>query len=182
MTAGIAKGDPAAFDMFYDLWFDQALAIARRVSQRDEPTCLDLVQTAMLKAAKAMPVMRTEADLHRWLSRIIHNAAIDLFRAESRRRQRELGARENDRRHTDRLDERIAWLREELDKLGPDDRTLLRLRFYAGRSLEQAGDALGIERISDDDLARILRTAGSPYGLIVTDTGARVIPNRQQGL
>jgi RNA polymerase sigma factor (sigma-70 family) len=144
MTAGIAKGDPAAFDMFYDLWFDQALAIARRVSQRDEPTCLDLVQTAMLKAAKAMPVMRTEADLHRWLSRIIHNAAIDLFRAESRRRQRELGARENDRRHTDRLDERIAWLREELDKLGPDDRTLLRLRFYAGRSLEQAGDALGI--------------------------------------
>jgi hypothetical protein len=45
-----------------------------------------------------------------------------------------------------------------------------------------AFDPEPIERISDDDLARILRTAGSPYGLIVTDTGARVIPNRQQGL
>lgn len=55
-----------------------------------------------------------------------------------------------------------------------------------------AGDALTvqivafdpepIEQISDDDLARILQSAGAPYGLVVTDSGARVVQNRRQGL
>jgi len=146
VTAGIAKGDPAAFDVFYDQWFDPALVIARRVSGRDEQTCLDLVQAAMLKAARSMPVMRTEEELRCWLTRVIHRGAIDRFRTESRRRRREMATSRGRPGHHDdtELDDRIAWLQEELDKLSPDDRTLIRLRFFAGSSLDQIGEALGI--------------------------------------
>lgn len=101
----------------------------------------------MLKAARAMPVLDTEAQLGAWLRRVIHRAALDRLRADARRLRRE---REHSAAHGQRLaevDERLAWLKTELAKLGPDERRLLVLRFGLDRSLRQTGAAAGL---SDD--------------------------------
>jgi len=36
-----------------------------------------------------------------------------------------------------------------------------------------------VEQISDEDLARALRDAGSPYGLVISERGVRAVPNSQ---
>ena len=54
ITDAIAHGDSSAFGLFYDAWFTFAFDEANRYTQRDEATCLDIVQDAMLKAARSM--------------------------------------------------------------------------------------------------------------------------------
>jgi len=42
VTAAIRRGDPEAFAVLYDAWFDRAYAIARTLTRRDESSCLDI--------------------------------------------------------------------------------------------------------------------------------------------
>ena len=148
VTGAIARGGMAAFDEFYAEWFDFAYKTARRVTGRDEAMCLDIVQEAMLRVARTIRPMRTEDDVRRWLVRVVHTTALDELRRERRRRGRERArAIEGDAEMCDRRveeEETIEWLRGELRRVGATDRALLRLRFAAGRSLEQAGRAVGM--------------------------------------
>lgn len=157
ITAAIARGDSSAFGLFYDTWFTFAFAEAQRYTQRDEATCLDIVQDAMLKAARSMKPLDTKSDVERWLTRVVQTAALDTLRQEKRRRQREATALANgghkaavDQRaaqeHVRRawLDDQVEWLSHELAKIPASDRALLHLRFALGRSLEQTGKAVGI--------------------------------------
>lgn len=149
VSAAIARGDPGAFASFYEAWFDRLYAGARALTRRDESFCLDIVQEMMLRIARSLRPMPNEASLERWLTRVLHTTALDLLRREARRTRRELG------RHAaapatvqpsaaSELDERIAWVRERLKELPPEDRWLLGLRFRTGATLKTAGEHSGI--------------------------------------
>lgn len=145
LTPAIARGDPEAMAAFYEAWFDRAYAMARSLTRRDEAFCLDVVQEAMLKVARKLRPMPTEDDVARWMKRVVHSAALDRLRQEGRRRTRESRAAEGAAATTsDELQDRIEWIRTQLASMPPEDAGLLRLRFWLGRSLAQAGSPTGM--------------------------------------
>jgi len=157
ITGAIAHGDSLAFGLFYDAWFTFAFDEAKRYTQRDEATCLDIVQDAMLKAARSMRPLESKADIERWLTRVVQTSALDTLRQEQRRRQREFDSADRDGHgsspaqraahdHARRewLADQVEWLTQEVAKISTGDQVLLHLRYALGRSLEQTGRAVGI--------------------------------------
>ena len=148
LTHAIARGNTRAIGVLYERHFDHAYATARRLTNRDESFCLDVVQDAMLKLAKRVPTLPSEPALLAWLNRVIHRAALDRLRADRRRLAREQAhnpkAPNLSSGNPDHLDDRIAWLRAQLRELKPADQALLAARFAQDRSLEAAGAQAGI--------------------------------------
>ncbi|MBI4602513.1 MAG: sigma-70 family RNA polymerase sigma factor [Planctomycetes bacterium] len=151
VTAAVARGDPEAFGAFYEAWFDRAYAMARSLTRRDESFCLDVVQDVMLRVVRSLRPMDGEELLARWVARVVHTTALDHLRREARRARREecvaaargAAAPEGVASKLE-LDERVAWLEARLAEASEEDRALLRARFGEGKTLEQAGKALGM--------------------------------------
>lgn len=161
LTRAVARGDRAALGRLYESWFDRAYGAARRLTRRDEAFCLDVVQDAMLKVVRSIKPMNTRAELARWMDRVVHTAALDRLRAESRRAARERGhapGRQLDAAGASALAEQIEWVRGELTAMSVDDRSLLSARIGQGRTLAQAGSAEGLgENAAHGRVRRALR-------------------------
>lgn len=150
LTAAIARGDTDAFDAFYRAWFEPCRRIAHALTRRDEAFCLDVVQDAMLTAARRMPRLESDAQLAAWMTRVVHTAALDRLRTERRRLARERAAgvslSSGQPPADESLDDRLAHVERQLAQLPDLDRSLLRLRYWRGLTLEQAGEACGLSR------------------------------------
>jgi len=154
LVEAIAAGDTAAFAVFYERWFDRGLDLTAALTRRDESFCLDVVQDAMLRAARSLgprQKIRGYDDLDRWMIRVLHTTALDRLRADARRTRREQHAargREEtpDATHTETgaAQERIAWIRARLDDLSATERELVVARFGRDRTLEQAAAGAGM--------------------------------------
>lgn len=142
LTAAIARGDAAAFERLYREWFDRLLALAGAATRRDEAFCLDVVQEAFVRVIRGPRVCRTEAELAGWLRRCVLSAAVDRLRGEARRARREAQAGGGVSAAAADA-EQLAWLRDRLAELPPEDRELLRLRFEVERTLEEIAGASG---------------------------------------
>lgn len=149
LTRAIARGDGDALAAFYRAWFDRVYATARSLTRRDESFCLDVVQEAMLRVVKSMRAMRSEEDVARWMTRVVHTAALDLLRRESRRVVREKraagveGATPAGSERAE-VEERIVWVRARLAELPEEEAGLLGQRIAQGVSLDRAGASEGL--------------------------------------
>jgi RNA polymerase sigma factor (sigma-70 family) len=151
ITSAIRRGDPEAFAVLYGAWFDRAYAIARSLTRRDESTCLDVVQDAMLRAVRSLRPIGTREGLDRWMARVVRTAALDRLRRESRRARPEARAAvmsvepEGPGAFEDlEAREEASWLRERIGGLPERDRPLLEERFDGGKTLREAGTAVGL--------------------------------------
>lgn len=145
LTRAIASGDPEAFAVLYEGWFDRMYADARRVTRADEATCLDIVQEAMLRVIRGLPVLETEAALAVWLRRAVFSCACDHFRAEQRRRKRERAAQTRTRNAPDvDVADRLADVRQALRELDDESAAIVALRHGAGLTLARIGAAFGL--------------------------------------
>lgn len=147
LTQAIADGDAPAFARFYDEWFDRLCRMARGATGRDESFCLDVVQEAMLKIMRSMKRIDDEKSLEAFLRVVVLRCALDLLRADRRRRTREQGhaaGRGEVERDADRDDERLAWLADRIAELDHDRSRLLALRYRLGATLEQIGRLVGL--------------------------------------
>jgi len=144
----IASGDTEALSRFYEQQFDFMYACARRFSGRDESACLDIVHDAMLRVIRSIPrTFDTEPELRAWLSRVVRSCALDMLRAEARRRIRDRNSSRHESAHdslADDLDERIAWLRREIEAQTMETATLIRLRHALGWTLARIGRAFNL--------------------------------------
>ena len=161
--ASLATGDGEAFARVYRARFPFTLALARRVTRLDEPTCLDIVQDAWVRFVRSPPSCDSEGHLDAWLRLAVLSAARDHARREKRRRTRELASRNG---YTDALgegsvgeaQERLAWIAKELEQLDKDTRAMLGLRFRAAMTLQQIGAAMGVKHgAADGRMTRALR-------------------------
>jgi len=153
-TGAIARGDTKAFRAFYEAWFDRLLAMAQSFTRRDESSCLDVVQDALLKIARSIHPFADEEDLSRWIFRVVQTAALDALRREARCKRREARAvaqrpanpnhRSSRERDPLELQEWKEWLRARLLALPATDRALLVERFENDSTLAQAGAAVGL--------------------------------------
>ncbi|UCD74291.1 MAG: sigma-70 family RNA polymerase sigma factor [Phycisphaerales bacterium] len=173
LTAAIASGDTEAFGHFYEMWFDFMYAQARRATQRDETTCLDIVQDAMMRVIRSIRPFEEEARFRRWLTAVVNSCAYDRLRSESRRKAREQVAadRRPDHETVDDLRERLDWLRDELGKLDDFTARLLTMRHRFGWTLKQIGTAVGLSPSAVD--GRLSRALGA-----LRRRGARIFQER----
>ncbi len=158
LTSAVASGDTEAFAHLYNDWFDRMYAEAQRTSGRDEDFCLDIVQDAMMRVIKSLKPLETEAALRKWLRLTVQSCAYDRFRSEARRRRREEAVASSPvEADDDDLDERLAWLKSELEKTDEKSRSLLIMRHRFGWTLAQIGSVLGMKTGAvDGRIRRIL--------------------------
>lgn len=149
LTRAVRGGDADAFEVLYEAWFDRAYTMTRSRTGRDESFCLDVVHDAMLRVIRTIRPMPSQADLDRWMARIVHGAALDALRRERRRIRRErvrpgVPDRIDSPLILAELDEQISVLRTALRSIPEADGTLLRHRFGSGQTLAQIGCVSGM--------------------------------------
>jgi RNA polymerase sigma-70 factor, ECF subfamily len=84
LTAAIARGDEAAFRCFHDLYWKRAYAYLMALTKGDEALAADLAQTTMIRAARRLRPMKSEAAVWGWVRTVAHHAFIDECRARRR--------------------------------------------------------------------------------------------------
>lgn len=147
-TRGIREGNAEAVRIYYDQFFEPMFRAARAFTGRDESTCLDLVQEAMLRAIRRMPETADGTYLARWSRVVLRNVAWDWLRRE---RQQQGVLRQHSRRspeaddHHSETELRLRWIERQLEQTEPELRRLLSLRFRLGWTLQQIGRQLGLK-------------------------------------
>jgi RNA polymerase sigma factor (sigma-70 family) len=142
----LAAGEPDAITALYRARFGLVLAIARRITGRDEAFGLDATQETFLRVISAGAALRrieTQKDLDRWLIRLTHSACIDLLRREQRRARRERARSSRGALPASDPAADIERLTRLLDQLDHDDRAMLKLR-TSGFTLESVARIFGI--------------------------------------
>lgn len=121
-------------------------AAKRRVSSH--AVAEEVTQVVFTRLAKKPPVVKTDGELAGWLHRTTIHVAIDAWRAEVRRQNREQQAVLMNAAPADKEDN--SWdalaphLDEALDELQASDRHAVLLRFFEGKSMRDVGISLGV--------------------------------------
>jgi RNA polymerase sigma factor (sigma-70 family) len=182
LSTRMAKGDTAAFDAWYRLWFEYCVAFTRNVSGRDESFAMDTVQASCLRIVARIAPMQSAAQLHAFIHKALINAVIDALRKESRRVAREAryaanlaaahaqnspGPRESGHGHGSHssldIESRIVWLSAVLADLPSHQRDLLQLHYVHNVSYLEAAritsaKSRGAVRTALDSILRTLRS------------------------
>lgn len=146
--AALAKGDGEAFARVYRAKFAYTLAVVRAATRLDEQACLDVVQDAWTRFVRSPPLCESERALDAWLRLAALSAARDAARSEKRRRAREHASRNGlagglaGHRATEsdaEVNERLAWIAQEMAALEQETREMVGLRFRTAMTLAQLG-------------------------------------------
>lgn len=128
-----ARGDAEAFRQLVEAYQTPAYRLAARMCGPDSAE--DVTQEAFLAAWRALPEFRGDCRFSTWLYRLVSNAAIDCLRREKKHRDTgdvdDLELPDGGpslQEQAERSDTRDA-VRRALDRLSPEHRQVLLLRF-----------------------------------------------------
>ncbi|HET6326188.1 MAG TPA: sigma-70 family RNA polymerase sigma factor [Planctomycetaceae bacterium] len=117
-------------------------------------TVADIVQSAQLEALRDLAAFRgsSEAEFRSWLRHILRNNVVDLRRARDRRLPRASGEAARVDQQADVADRSPSSqvsagelgdkLRLAIDKLPPDERTVIELHYFQGKAYAEIGASL----------------------------------------
>lgn len=154
LTRDISRhGDEAAFTKYYQTFFDTMFMTVKRTTGRDEATCLDIVQDAMVKAIGKMKPMSSRDQTAAWTVVVAKTTAYDFLRKEKRRQQRTntLGALSADQNCSPAVETevdseaRLAWIEEQLLHLPDDLKSMIDLKYRMGWTLKQIAHKFGLK-------------------------------------
>ncbi len=111
----------------------------------------DVVQNAFIKLFRQwQPDMHADERLKSWLFRVVHNEAVDMIRAEERRRRHQeghvtlmLNETDGGLTHDSGADERVAIVLRCMECLPPAQRQVVLLRMQQGMSYEEISAVTG---------------------------------------
>lgn len=137
-------GDESAIHALYERHAPRVLAIAQRVTG-NESAARDCAQETWIRALRALPTFRGEAQFGTWLHRIAVNCALGVRRAHLRLERRETVLPEQLSAGEPRGDVLLRLRLEEALALLPDRmRQVLVLHDVEGFTHEEIGEMLGI--------------------------------------
>jgi RNA polymerase sigma factor (sigma-70 family) len=145
LTEAVAAGESWAIETFYRQQFDWLYRQAVWATGRDEAFCLDVVQEAVLRILRTIRRANSPAQLRAWLAIVVRTTALDMLKAEGRRRRREHLAAVGEAGRSDPPDDtdaRLDWLRRQIGLLDPHLVRLVELRYTRGWTLARIGSAL----------------------------------------
>jgi RNA polymerase sigma-70 factor, ECF subfamily len=156
VLARARQGDGEAFRALVEVHARQAFALAFRLT-RDERDAEDVVQESFIRAFRQIGRFEARANFGTWLHRIIVNCAMDVLRARhSRREDRGAApAEEADEAVASSAPspERLAGSAEirrrvesSMTLLTADERVAFTLRHYEGRSIDEIGRTMGLQK------------------------------------
>jgi len=150
LRAWTARGSEDAFRILVDRHINLVYATARRLVFSPHEA-EEVTQTVFILLARKANRLSGQTVLAGWLHRATRFTVAQMLRAESRRRQRIEKFSNMDPMQASSVWERIEPLLEEaMSRLGPVDRDAVILRFMDGKSLQEVGNALGL----NEDAAR----------------------------
>ena len=143
-----ARGDAEAFRQLVEAYQTPAYRLAARMCGPDSAE--DVTQEAFLAAWRALPEFRGDCRFSTWLYRLVSNAAIDCLRREKKHRDTgdvddlELpDSGPSPQEQAERSDTRDA-VRRALDRLSPEHRQVLLLRFMQELDYGEIARALNV--------------------------------------
>lgn len=143
-----ARGDAEAFRQLVEAYQTPAYRLAARMCGPDSAE--DVTQEAFLAAWRALPEFRGDCRFSTWLYRLVSNAAIDCLRREKKHRDTgdvddlELpDGGPSPQEQAERSDTRAA-VRRALDRLSPEHRQVLLLRFMQELDYGEIARALNV--------------------------------------
>ncbi|HXS68319.1 MAG TPA: sigma-70 family RNA polymerase sigma factor [Candidatus Polarisedimenticolia bacterium] len=104
----------------------------------------DIMQIVFIRFAKTPPDIQTHGELAGWLHRTTLNVAIDTWRSETRRRNREQQAAVMETNTNSDWEEISPRLDQAVNQLGEEDRQAILLRFFAQKTMRDVGAAMGV--------------------------------------
>ena len=143
-----ARGDAEAFRQLVEAYQTPAYRLAARMCGPDSAE--DVTQEAFLAAWRALPEFRGDCRVSTWLYRLVSNAAIDCLRREKKHRDTgdvdDLELPDGGpslQEQAERSDTRDA-VRRALDRLSPEHRQVLLLRFMQELDYGEIARALNV--------------------------------------
>ena len=156
VLARACQGDGEAFRVLVDLHARTAFRLAFRLTG-DERDAEDVVQESFIRAYRRLGHFESRSNFGTWLHRIVVNCAMDALRARQSRRSEQAvdiagglpEAPSDDRPSPERL-AHSAEIRRRVEasmkSLTPQERVAFALRHYEGRSIEEIGRTLGVQK------------------------------------
>ncbi|MEW6744762.1 MAG: sigma-70 family RNA polymerase sigma factor [Planctomycetota bacterium] len=159
LTSLIARGDNAAFERFYEVYFARLHRYLLLVSHGSEDLVHEVLQEAMLRVVRHMKPFREATDLWNWLRSLAKSALVDMIRKSARHTavsiedvERELV--DNAHANPDRELERR--LEESLARLDVTERRLIEGKYFQAKSHESLAREEGLTpKAVESRIARI---------------------------
>jgi RNA polymerase sigma factor (sigma-70 family) len=180
----VRAGDPNAFGVLYDTWFDRVLDLAYRILF-DEDAAADVAQETFLSAWRNLDRLDDPYAFGGWLLRIARNAALDRKRKEQRSRPVDEARLAMIERTQATVEDRVVTLDDPArvaednayvalvwdaaETLGDRDREVLDLNLRHGLEPAEIADVVGLNRNAANQLVHRVKQR------LTTAIGARVL-------
>lgn len=148
---GCRRGEAEAFRELFQSHKDMVYSVALRYSG-DQAVAMDIAQDTFVKLISRIHQFRGDSSFDSWLYRLVVNSCLDHRRRRSRLQplmEQVLDVfRSPERNALDELmrDEFQNQVQEAVQKLAPDQRMAVVLRYTEGLSYEEIADAMGCSR------------------------------------
>ena len=162
----ILGGHTEDYAYFLDTYSREVFAFVMRIVMQQEDA-EELTQDAFVKAFNHLDSFAGQSAFSTWICRIAYNCAMNFLR----KKRKNLFSYDEDEKClnsiSDKLvdealstdnDERIALLEAAIDKLPPDDKTLVTLYYYEDRSFKEIAYIMGI---LDDEIDKVANKLGT---------------------
>ncbi len=140
------RGDRDAFQTLFEAYQDRVFSIALRYSG-DRAAALDIAQDVFLKLLSSMQDFHGGAGFESWLYRLVVNRCLDYYRRGRRFRamvERIFTPAASKTALHDLLQTEVeTQVQRGIEKLSPDQRIVIVLRYTEGLSYEQIAEILG---------------------------------------
>jgi RNA polymerase sigma-70 factor (ECF subfamily) len=84
LTSAIARGNAEAFNLFYEQYSPRVYRLLWVITRGDESLSRELHQIVMIKAARKLKALPSEAALWAWLAQVARNGFRDILRKRKR--------------------------------------------------------------------------------------------------